>query len=52
VSQKYHVRRSVILQMIAIAETYDDEQLPSSQQIEQAIRILDRIKVSGLPQGS
>lgn len=56
-SQKYNVRRSVILSLIGIAPAYDEQgvpsydadNLPSSQQIEEAVRALDRMKVSGIP---
>jgi hypothetical protein len=48
-SQKHHVHRSIILDVIGINEASDDEHLPSSQQIEEAIKILDRIKVAGIP---
>jgi hypothetical protein len=48
-SQKYQIHRSIILDVIGIAPAYDDQHLPSSQRIEEAIKILDQIKVSGIP---
>jgi hypothetical protein len=48
-SQKYHVHRSIILDVIGIANAYNEEHLPSSRQIEEAVKILDRIKVAGIP---
>ncbi|MDF2766310.1 MAG: hypothetical protein K0S81_3304, partial [Rhodospirillales bacterium] len=40
-SQKYHVHRSIILDVIGIANAYNEEHLPSSRQIEEAVKILD-----------
>lgn len=49
VAEKYRVGRSVILQLIAIADTYEEHELPSSRHIEDAVRALDEIRTSGLP---
>lgn len=48
-AQKYGVKRSVILGAIGIADDYDDLSLPSPTRIEEAVRILDAIKATGLP---
>lgn len=49
VAQKYRVSRSVVLDLVRIADAYEERDLPSSLQIEKAIEALDQIKECGLP---
>lgn len=49
VSQKYRVSRSVVPDLIGIADAYDERDLPSLLQIAKAIEALDEIKACGLP---
>ncbi|MBN8742529.1 MAG: hypothetical protein BGP24_17515 [Lysobacterales bacterium 69-70] len=49
VSQKYRVSRSVVLDLLGIADAYEERDLPSSLQIGKAIEALDEIKACGLP---
>lgn len=49
VAEKYRVSRSVILHLIAIADAYEEHELPSSRHIGDAVQALDEIRASGLP---
>jgi hypothetical protein len=47
-SQKYRVTRSIILDLICIKSDYEERNLPSSLELEDAIKRLDEIKKFGI----